>query len=59
VRFEIVDIKKSKGHKEFIARVLIENEAKGTGHGNSKKKAEQDAAFKTSEMLGLPTNPMN
>lgn len=53
VRFEIVDIKKGKVHKEFTARVLVDNEAVGTGYGNSKKKAEQDAAFKTCEMLNI------
>jgi ribonuclease III len=53
VRFEIVNVKKSKNHKEFTAQVLVDNEAKGTGYGNSKKKAEQDAAYKTCEMLNL------
>jgi ribonuclease III len=53
VRFEILNVKKGRNHKEFTARVLVDNEAKGTGYGNSKKKAEQDAAFKTCEMLNL------
>lgn len=53
VRFEIVDVKKGRNHKEFTAQVLVDNEVKGTGYGNSKKKAEQDAAFKTCEMLNL------
>lgn len=53
VRFEIVNVKKTRNHKEFTAQVLVDNEAKGTGYGNSKKKAEQDAAFKTCEMLNL------
>ena len=53
VRFEIVNVKKGRNHKEFTAQVLVNNEAKGTGYGNSKKKAEQDAAFKTCEMLNL------
>jgi ribonuclease-3 len=55
VRFEIVDVKKSKNHKEFTAQVMVNNTAMGTGYGNSKKKAEQDAAFKTCEMLSLFT----
>lgn len=55
VKFEIVDVKKGKNHKEFIAQVMVDNEAKGTGHGNSKKKAEQDAAQKTCVMLDIPT----
>lgn len=53
VKFEIVNVKKARNHKEFTAQVLIDNESKGTGYGNSKKKAEQDAAFKTCEMLNL------
>lgn len=53
VRFEIVNVKKGRNHKEFTAQVLVDNEARGTGYGNSKKKAEQDAAFKTCEMLNL------
>jgi ribonuclease-3 len=53
VRFDILNVKKGRNHKEFTAQVLVDNEAKGTGYGNSKKKAEQDAAFKTCEMLNL------
>lgn len=53
VRFEIVDVKKGRNHKEFTAQVLVNSEIKGTGYGNSKKKAEQDAALKTCEMLNL------
>jgi ribonuclease III len=53
VRFEIVNVTKTRNHKEFTAQVLVDSETKGTGYGNSKKKAEQDAAFKTCEMLNL------
>lgn len=53
VRFEIVNVSKGKNHKEFTAQVIVDNDGKGTGYGNSKKKAEQDAAFKTCEMLDL------
>ncbi|HEY5917580.1 MAG TPA: ribonuclease III [Chryseolinea sp.] len=53
VKFEILNVKKGRNHKEFTAQVLVDSEAKGTGYGNSKKKAEQDAAFKTCEMLNL------
>lgn len=53
VRFEIVSVKKGKLHKEFTAQVIINDEPMGTGFGNSKKKAEQDAAFKTCETLNL------
>lgn len=53
VRFEIVEVKKAKNRKEFTAQVMLDNEAKGMGYGNNKKKAEQDAAFKTLEMLQI------
>jgi ribonuclease-3 len=53
VRFEIVSVQKGKLHKEFTAQVFIDNEPSGTGYGNSKKKAEQDAAFKTCEKLNI------
>lgn len=53
VRFEILHVTKNKNQKEFTAQVLVDNEAKGTGYGNNKKKAEQDAALKTCEMLDL------
>lgn len=56
VRFEILNVKKGRNHKEFTAQVFVDNEAKGTGYGNSKKKAEQDAAFKTCEILKLLNN---
>jgi len=53
VRFELLNVKKGKNHKEFTAQVIVDNDPKGTGFGNSKKKAEQDAALKTCEMLNL------
>jgi len=53
VRFEIVSVQKGKLHKEFTAQVFVNDEPFGTGYGNSKKKSEQDAAFKTCEKLGI------
>ncbi|HEX5168359.1 MAG TPA: ribonuclease III [Cyclobacteriaceae bacterium] len=53
IKFEIISIKKGKNHKEFTAQVTVDNEPKGTGYGNSKKKAEQDAAYRTCEMLSI------
>lgn len=55
VRFEIVAVQKGKLHKEFTAQVFVNDIALGTGYGNSKKKAEQDAALKTCESLNLIT----
>jgi ribonuclease III len=56
VRFEIVSVQKGKLHKEFTAQVFVSNEPVGTGYGNSKKKAEQDAAYKTCEKLNILQN---
>jgi ribonuclease-3 len=53
IRFEIVSIMKGKVHKEFTAQVVVDNEVAGTGYGHTKKKAEQDAAFKACERLGV------
>ena len=53
IRFEIISVKKGKNHKEFTAQVFVSNDPMGTGFGNSKKKAEQDAAFKTCELLNV------
>lgn len=51
IRFEITEVKKGRGHKEFSAQIFINNEAFGTGYGLTKKKAEQDAAEKTIALL--------
>jgi ribonuclease-3 len=53
VRFEIISVQKGKLHKEFTAQVFVDDTAIGKGYGNSKKKAEQDAAFKACEQLNL------
>jgi ribonuclease-3 len=53
VKFEILNVKKGKNHKEFTAQVMVDGQPQGTGYGNNKKKAEQDAALKTCEMLDL------
>ena len=53
IRFEIIAVTKGRNHKEFTAQVLVDQQAYGTGFGNSKKKAEQDAAFKTCEILNI------
>lgn len=52
-RFEITSIQKGRVHKEFTAQVIVDNEVAGTGYGNNKKKAEQDAAYKACEQLNV------
>lgn len=53
IRFEILDVKKGRSAKEFSAQVFIEEHPYGLGFGFTKKKAEQDAAQKTCEMLNI------
>lgn len=53
VRFELVEVKKSKNQKEFSIQVFIDDQPYGTGYGYTKKKAEQDAAMKTCEQLNI------
>lgn len=56
IGFEIIHVKAEGRHKEFTAEVIVNSERKGTGYGHSKKKAEQDAARKTLQLLGLIDN---
>ena len=53
VRFDILEEIDHKHHKEFTAQAMVGDEAMNKGKGSSKKKAEQDAARKTCEKLGL------
>jgi ribonuclease-3 len=55
IRFEILQIKSGKNHKEFTAQVFLEDKPLGTGFGLNKKKAEQDAAQKSCELLKIST----
>ena len=51
--FQIIDTKHHGNHREFTAQIVIDGKPYATGHGLSKKKAEQDAAMKTCEILNL------
>ena len=53
IKFEILDVKNGRSSKEFSAQVFIAEQPYGLGYGYTKKKAEQDAAQKTCEMLGI------
>lgn len=53
LRFDIIDEKVSRNHREFIAQVVVDNQPFSTGSGLSKKKAEQSAAEKACELLKL------
>ena len=53
LKFEIVDIEEVNHLKKFTAQVMLEDEPIGTGYGLSKKKAEQDAAQKSLDLLKI------
>ncbi len=53
VEFEIIHVKSEGRHKEFTAAVTIDQNKMGVGYGFNKKKAEQDAAKKTLQELGV------
>lgn len=53
IRFEILEVKGEKHNKEFIAQVFINDNPMAKGTGFSKKKAEQDAAEKSCNMLTI------
>lgn len=53
VRFEMLEMKRTKNTKEFTSQVFIDDQPAGKGFGASKKKAEQDAAFKTCTDLNI------
>jgi ribonuclease III len=53
IRFEILDVKKGRNNREFSAQVFIGEQPYGLGYGLTKKKAEQDAAMKTCDMLAI------
>ncbi|MEQ8810704.1 MAG: ribonuclease III [Imperialibacter sp.] len=54
IRFEITELNQDSFPRKFEALVMVDEEPFGKGFGLSKKKAEQDAAQKTCEMLNLP-----
>ena len=57
VAFEIVETKSNRHFKEFIVQVSVDKEPASKGFGYNKKKAEQDAAKKCCEFLGIINTP--
>ncbi|MDX2195164.1 MAG: ribonuclease III [Cytophagales bacterium] len=53
IKFEIIEEKDYKNHKEFTAQVSTGDEVLSAGKGGSKKKAEQDAARRAIQMLKI------
>lgn len=55
VTFEIIECKSGRNQfREFTAQLLIDNKPISIGKGFNKKKAEQDAAQKSCELLKIP-----
>ncbi len=53
LKFEIIGIEEVNHLKKFTAQVILEEEPLGRGYGLSKKKAEQDAAQKSLDLLKI------
>lgn len=53
IRFETIEVKDNKHRKEFVVQVYIDDVASGKGYGTTKKKAEQDAAQRSCELLEI------
>ena len=47
IKFEIITDNENDRSKQFIAQIIIDGEPIERGYGFSKKKAEQDAAYKS------------
>ncbi len=53
IKFDIIEISGESRYKQFTAQITVDDKPLGIGHGLSKKKAEQDAAQKSCELLQL------
>lgn len=53
VEFRIIDEKNINSTKQYTAQIFYDNEPLAIGYGLSKKKAEQDAASKSCELLNI------
>ncbi len=52
-QFDIINISQTRHYNEFTSQLSIDDQPISTGFGYSKKKAEQDAAKKSCEVLNL------
>lgn len=53
IEFVVNETETADKMRQFVAEVLIDNVVMAQGHGLSKKKAEQDAALKTCDLLKI------
>lgn len=53
IRFEILEERGSRHHREFISQLFVDEEPYALGNGFTKKKAEQSAAEKACQQLEL------
>lgn len=53
IRFEILEERGTRHHREFISQILVDDEPFATGNGFTKKKAEQSASEHACALLEL------
>jgi ribonuclease-3 len=53
IRFEILEERGTRHHREFISQILVNDEPFATGNGFTKKKAEQSASEQACAILEL------
>jgi ribonuclease-3 len=53
IEFVVNETETADKTRQFVAEIIIDNQVMAQGHGLSKKKAEQDAALKTCDILNL------
>ena len=53
VTFDTVAVNDVSNHKEFVVEILVDQKHTATGHGTSKKRAEQNAAQRACDILEI------
>jgi ribonuclease-3 len=53
IRFDMLTSNEDSNDRQFVAQVTIDDKAYGKGYGFSKKKAEQEAAERTLQLLSI------
>jgi ribonuclease III len=57
VRYEVLDVDGPPHDRTFTSAAIVDGDQLGTGHGRSKKAAEQEAAKQALEALGVDVTP--
>jgi len=53
LNFEVIELEHERHFKKFEAKIIVDNKEVSIGYGLSKKKAEQDAAEKSCQLLNI------